>query len=92
MQTDATSHNIPACCCGFLVNNVVTCCVRLHGLSLLTVIFLSLFRPGPNDVYTVFTIPVGWFVRMETTTAHPMLTILFKNVLRTFESEILKNI
>ena len=32
----------------------------------------------------------GWFVRMEITTAHPILTITLKNTLRTSEAKILK--
>ena len=32
----------------------------------------------------------GWFVRMKITTVHPILTIMFKNIVRTFEAEILK--
>ena len=32
----------------------------------------------------------GWFVQMEITTVHPIRTIRLKNILRTFEAEILK--
>ena len=36
-----------------------------------------------------FVLPVGLYER-KITTANPILTILFKNILRTFEAEILK--
>ena len=37
----------------------------------------------------VFVIPVGLY-ELKITTANPILTIMFKNILRTFEAEILK--
>ena len=36
-----------------------------------------------------FVLPVGLYER-KITTANPILTIMFKNILRTFEAEILK--
>ena len=33
MQTDATSHNIVACCWGFLANNVASVCTGLKALT-----------------------------------------------------------
>ena len=32
----------------------------------------------------------GWFVWIEINKVHSILTIMFKNILRTFETEILK--
>ena len=35
-------------------------------------------------------IPVGFYELCEIRTAHPILTVMFKNILRTFEAEILE--
>ena len=62
----------------------------VHDLIFLKLLLYS-FHAGQGSANSIKRICVsGWFVPMEITTAHPILTIMFKNILRTFTAEILK--
>ena len=63
---------------------LVSCMYKF--VSDLLLLYFSLAGQGPANSIKRNCV-AGWFVRMAD---HPILTLLFKNNLRTFESEILK--
>ena len=60
------------------------------NLFLLIIVFFPAGHGRGQFEVSVFVLPVGLY-DWKITTAHPTLTIMFKNILRTFEAEVLQH-
>ena len=85
MEATFFSANVRQCNIDISVVHVQVC-----FKSILFIIIVLLASQGSSKLKeSVFVLPVGLY-EWKVTTAYPMLTIMFKNILRTFEAEILK--